>query len=1010
MAASSSDWPVHQLWPHSGGKQSTELDVVLFHGLQFTANDSSDAWRSTWTPRGHDNVCWPQEWLPFDLGEAVRIFSLSYNAHVENSPHHHVSEIAHNLFQTLMNPRYEWDHPIVLIGHSFGGLVLKSLLVKLKRESTIRNRTNLWSKATVQNGKVFLRNVRGVAFYGVPHAGSSNIAVYVNKLLRCNNRHHRGIMHNIEPWQRDMEQLSVDFDDIVNENNINIYAFCEGRPMKQVGILVHFGSAQRSAGNNSYMVEDADHMEVCKPPSKEHPSYWLLLQFIITCAKVARECDQALQEVHDLPQSTFGLESYVERVEMLDTSEGRNAAPRYVGVCGMGGVGKTLLLQRVYGSPKVHGHFQGAMFIWVTVGQTPNIMALYRRLSEELGIKPESNANAEDYKLKLHSQFRGKRVFLVLDDVWKEKAFDSLDLAKGDGSVTLLTTRNQSLLERASPHINQEHMSPLSKEDGWSLFCVHAFRPPSNVPCELKALAQSMAEECQGLPLALKVIGRAMFGKTSPEHQCEPLLKKLRESRMQERTVEEDLYERLKLGYDLLLEDDWRLKDCFLYFAGFPEDYKISFVQILWDWRGEGLVPGNGGDDPTADAFSLLDKLWRRSFIESDAEVSCENEDLGFTVHDVMRDLAFYILENDSGTPPAKQLYLYRAGQNLEEIPREWKAISKALRLSLRRNKLKTLPGSFDAPELVSLVLGQNPIRFVPESFLSNFPKLRVLDLSWGEFWNLPEELGDLKDLVCLDLTDCRNLQSLPDAVGKLHALKRLNLDGCQMLNYLPSGVVGLTSLQILYTGDCVGLTWAEHTSSGMARAEALGDVYPTIGASLEDICGLVVLTELTISGEEGPRVELPHNISALTKLKVLGLYLNLKTIPAEMPYWLIQLQKLYLCDIRGLEYLPRSFTCCGAFPALITFKLHVWTTLLEFPEVDEGALPKLQTLDFSACESLRTLPRSLELLTSLRKLIVADCDRTLQDFCRTNCEKSSIWRKFDIQYLSPWDLMNMNG
>ncbi len=102
-----SDWPVHQLWPHSGGKESTELDVVLFHGLQFTANDSSDAWSSTWTPRGHDNVCWPQEWLPFDLGEAVRIFSLSYNAHVETSPHDHVSHIAQNLFQTLMNPRYK---------------------------------------------------------------------------------------------------------------------------------------------------------------------------------------------------------------------------------------------------------------------------------------------------------------------------------------------------------------------------------------------------------------------------------------------------------------------------------------------------------------------------------------------------------------------------------------------------------------------------------------------------------------------------------------------------------------------------------------------------------------------------------------------------------------------------------------------------------------------------------------------------------------------------------------
>jgi len=138
--------------------------------------------------------------------------------------------------------------------------------------------------------------------------------------------------------------------------------------------------------------------------------------------------------------------------------------------------------------------------------------------------------------------------------------------------------------------------------------CMHS---DHHVPSELKALAQPMAEECQGFPLALKVIGRAMFGKTSPELQWEPLLKKVRESRMQERTVEEELYEGLKLGYDLLFEDDRRLKDCFLYFAAFPEDCQIYFEDILWHWIGEGLVPGNGGDDRRVDAFSLLNKLWR---------------------------------------------------------------------------------------------------------------------------------------------------------------------------------------------------------------------------------------------------------------------------------------------------------------------------------------------------------------------------------------------------------------
>jgi len=206
---------------------------------------------------------------------------------------------------------------------------------------------------------------------------------------------------------------------------------------------------------------------------------------------------------------------------------------------------------------------------------------------------------------------------------------------------------------------------------------------------------------------------------------------------MQERTVEVELYE--------------RLKDCFLYFAAFPEDFNISFESILWYWIGEGSVPAHHGDDPRADAFSLLNKLCERSFIERYEGDDLDGWSLGsFKVHDVMRDLAFYILDKDSSVPPAKQIYFYRAGQNLKEIPQEWKAISVALRLSLKNNNLKRLPRSFDAPELVSLLLGGNPIQFVPESFLSSFPKLRVLDLSHGKFYSLPEELGDLKDLVLL--------------------------------------------------------------------------------------------------------------------------------------------------------------------------------------------------------------------------------------------------------------------
>ncbi len=111
--------------------------------------------------------------------------------------------------------------------------MLKSLVVQLKTRLAIENATDPLSKAAVEGAKLFLSNLKGVAFYAVPHAGS-NITDYVNKLLRWNNRHRPGIVDHIQPWQRDMEKLSVEFEDFVTVHKINIYAFCEGRPTKHV--------------------------------------------------------------------------------------------------------------------------------------------------------------------------------------------------------------------------------------------------------------------------------------------------------------------------------------------------------------------------------------------------------------------------------------------------------------------------------------------------------------------------------------------------------------------------------------------------------------------------------------------------------------------------------------------------------------------------------------------------------------------------------------------------------
>jgi Leucine-rich repeat (LRR) protein len=165
---------------------------------------------------------------------------------------------------------------------------------------------------------------------------------------------------------------------------------------------------------------------------------------------------------------------------------------------------------------------------------------------------------------------------------------------------------------------------------------------------------------------------------------------------------------------------------------------------------------------------------------------------------------------------------------------------------------------------------------------------------------------------------------------------------------------------------------------------------------ALEDICGLITLTHLANCGLIVE--ELPNNISALAKLKILQLeLLNLKKLPAELA-WFLQLQEIYLYNLQILE-LPRTFTHRAAFPALVKLYIVNCWKLVVFHDVDEGALPKLRTLDLSGSRSLESLPLSLEVLTSLKKLILEDCLNSLKDVCRKNCEKSSRWRRLDIQY-----------
>jgi hypothetical protein len=135
-------------------------------------------------------------------------------------------------------------------------------------------------------------------------------------------------------------------------------------------------------------------------------------------------------------------------------------------------------------------------------------------------------------------------------------------------------------------------------------------------------------------------------------------------------------------------------------------------------------------------------------------------------------------------------------------------------------------------------------------------------------------------------------------------------------------------------------------------------------------------------------------NIFGLTKLEDLKLwnFNNFTTLPTWMPNMFWWLRSLSLSECVSLKWL-----CCGAFLGLVELKLHGCSRLVEFLEVERGAMPKLQTLNLTHCKSLESLPLSLGVHTCLKKLHVFGCVDNLQYSRRTNCERSLIWRRFRI-------------
>lgn len=287
------------------------------------------------------------------------------------------------------------------------------------------------------------------------------------------------------------------------------------QPMAEAGLL---GCATESNETRFQIVPAS------LPQSSAMPqSIWIQLQIVLATQPQSSETLPPQSSASVFPQETES--AFVgEAIKSAETQlkswiNAETPQVRAIAVYGMPGVGKTRLLERVYNFYKHNDVFDSV--IWLTVPRKYEIRDLQGRIAEQLGFNLSgiSDREADAPKRILCESLNNKKFLLILDDLWKQLDLNELGVASGTdkGSKAVFSTRSRDLVLTSRDLVLTEaeqsiHVKPLSKHEGWELFERVAFEG-GHVPEQLKDCARKIADECQGLPLAINVVAAVMRGK-----------------------------------------------------------------------------------------------------------------------------------------------------------------------------------------------------------------------------------------------------------------------------------------------------------------------------------------------------------------------------------------------------------------------------------------------------------------------------------------------------------------
>ncbi|KAK2991447.1 hypothetical protein RJ640_012055 [Escallonia rubra] len=451
-----------------------------------------------------------------------------------------------------------------------------------------------------------------------------------------------------------------------------------------------------------------------------------------------------------------------------------------IGICGMGGVGKTTMAKEVREILKVENIFHESFM--VVVSQSQDIKKIQGQLAEKLDLhfwETTIPGRADKLRARLSS---GLRYLIILDDVWEGLDLNEVGIPVGglNKGKVILTSRDENVCLDMGSQINFT-VQVLIAQEAWNLFkemagdCVDTN--------DLHSTAKEVVRECGGLPIAIVTLGKAL--KYRKKHAWDDVLQQLQKCSITNiPEMENKVYASIELSYKYLKGNQAR--SLLLLCCLFPEDEDIPNEYLVRYWVGLRLF--NDVETLTESrnrVETLLDELKSCFLLLEVGE--------GYVkMHDVVRDACLLIASK------GEHKYMVRQDNKLQEWPKN-DSYQPYTAISLMSDEVQVLATGQDCPQLklLRLICGQGSLN-ISRDFFQGMKKLDVFDFKGMLAQPLPPSLQFLTNLRTLCLNFCYITSDIA-LIGSLKKLEILSFFGSKLdIGVLPTEIGQLSNLRLL--------------------------------------------------------------------------------------------------------------------------------------------------------------------------------------------------------------------